>query len=78
MSDTSPCPDVQTPQQFLLGRPATAQEALRGPEALARLPAAKRQAWQELWAGVADKRARAQGTTRPEQRAGSRIPVPER
>jgi hypothetical protein len=32
---------------------------LRGPEALARLPAAERQAWQELWTDIADTLARA-------------------
>jgi tetratricopeptide (TPR) repeat protein len=37
---------------------------LRG-DALARLPAAERQAWQELWADVADTLARAQGKTVP-------------
>jgi serine/threonine-protein kinase len=29
-------------------------DGVRGPEALARLPAAERQAWQELWADLAD------------------------
>jgi hypothetical protein len=32
---------------------------VRGPEALARLPAAERQEWQELWADIADALARA-------------------
>ena len=32
---------------------------VRGPEALARLPAAERQAWQKLWVDVADTLARA-------------------
>jgi hypothetical protein len=34
---------------------------VRGPQALARLPGAERQAWQRLWAEVADTRARAVG-----------------
>jgi serine/threonine-protein kinase len=34
---------------------------VRGPEALARLPAAERQAWQELWTDIADTLARAVG-----------------
>jgi hypothetical protein len=32
---------------------------VRGPEALARLPEAERQAWQELWTDIADALARA-------------------
>jgi hypothetical protein len=52
--------------------------SVRGPDALGRLPEAERQAWQKLWADVADTLARAEGTTRPEQRAGSRRSVPER
>jgi hypothetical protein len=51
---------------------------VRGPEALARLPAAERQEWQQLWAAVADMLARAQGAITQRQKAGSRIPVPER
>src|SRR5262249_55734865 len=39
---------------------------VRGPNGLARLPVAERQAWQQLWAEVADTLARAQGTTAPE------------
>jgi hypothetical protein len=38
---------------------------VRGPEALARLPEAERQAWQKLWGDVADTLARAQGTAAP-------------
>ena len=34
--------------------------AVRGPDALAKLPAAERQAWQKLWADVADTLVRAQ------------------
>jgi hypothetical protein len=51
---------------------------VRGPDALARLPEAERQAWQKLWADVADTRARAEGTTPPGQKAGDKIPLPER
>jgi hypothetical protein len=51
---------------------------VRGPEAPARLPEAERQAWQQLWADIADTLARAEGLAPPEQRAGSNIPVPER
>jgi hypothetical protein len=51
---------------------------VRGPEALARLPAAERQAWQQLWADVADTLARAEGLNPPGPNAGSRRPVPER
>jgi hypothetical protein len=43
---------------------------VRGPEALARLPAAERQAWQMLWEDVAATLARAEGTTPPEPKAG--------
>jgi hypothetical protein len=32
---------------------------VRGPEALARMPEAERQAWKKMWADVADTRARA-------------------
>jgi len=51
---------------------------LRGPEALALLPEPERQAWQKLWADVADTLARAQGKAPPEPKAGSKIPLPER
>jgi hypothetical protein len=51
---------------------------VRGPDALARMPEAERQAWQELWAEAADTRARAEGTAPAEQRAGGQIPLPER
>jgi hypothetical protein len=51
---------------------------VRGPEALGRLPEAERQEWQKLWADVTDTLARAQGTRPPEQKAGSKIPAPER
>jgi hypothetical protein len=46
---------------------------VREPEALARLPAAERQAWQTLWADVADTVVRAEGTTPPETKAGSKM-----
>jgi hypothetical protein len=51
---------------------------VRGPEALARLPEAERQAWQKLWADVADTLARSAGTTPPEQGVGSKIRLPDR
>jgi hypothetical protein len=51
---------------------------VREPDSLGRLPEAERQAWQKLWADVADTRARAEETTAPEQGAGSKITVPER
>jgi hypothetical protein len=51
---------------------------VRDPNELARLPAAEQQAWQQLWADVADTLARAEGPTPPEQRAGSEVPLPER
>src|SRR5215831_1124657 len=44
---------------------------------LAGLPAGERQAWQKLWADVADTLARAEGTTPPEPKAGSKRPLPE-
>jgi hypothetical protein len=55
--------------------PAGLQRWLRDPyfagvreaDALSRLPVAERQAWQMLWADVADTVARAEGTTSPEQ-----------
>jgi hypothetical protein len=51
---------------------------VREPDARGRLPAAERQAWQRLWADVADTLARAEGTTPPEQKAGSQVPLAER
>jgi tetratricopeptide (TPR) repeat protein len=39
-------------------------------DALARLPAAERQAWQQLWADVADMLAEAQKKTTPQKKAG--------
>jgi hypothetical protein len=50
---------------------------VRGPDALARLPEAERQAWQQLWADVADTLARAQGTRPPEPKAGSKMAAEE-
>jgi tetratricopeptide (TPR) repeat protein len=41
---------------------------VRGPEAIAKLPAAERQTWQELWGHVADTLARAQAKTTPEKK----------
>jgi hypothetical protein len=46
---------------------------VRGPEALARLPAAEREAWQKLWADVADTLARAQELSAPKPKAGSKV-----
>jgi hypothetical protein len=51
---------------------------VREPDALGRLPEAERQAWQKLWADVADTLARAEGTAPPEPKAGDKRPVPER
>jgi hypothetical protein len=51
---------------------------VRGPDALAKLPAAERQAWQKLWEAVADTVARAKGTTPPKPTTGSKIALPER
>jgi hypothetical protein len=42
---------------------------VRGPEALAKLPEAERQPWQQLWGDVADTIARAQGKTTPEKKS---------
>jgi hypothetical protein len=42
---------------------------VRGPEALARLPELERQAWQKLWADVADTLTRAQERPTPGQKA---------
>jgi hypothetical protein len=53
-------------------------DGVREPDTLARLPEAERQAWQRLWADVADTLARARGTTAPEREAESDIPLPER
>jgi hypothetical protein len=50
---------------------------VRGAESLARLPEAERQAWHQLWADVADTRARALRTTVREQEAGGKVQRPE-
>ncbi len=42
---------------------------VRGPEALARLPAGERLAWQKLWADVAEVLARATGKDSPEKKS---------
>src|SRR5262249_46055014 len=72
----------QDPPAFPLGMGRWQEDphfnGVRGPEALARLPEAERQAWHKLWADVADTLARAEGSAPAEQRAGSRIPPPER
>jgi hypothetical protein len=46
---------------------------VRGPNALARLPEAERQACQKLWADAADTLARAQGTTAAEPKAENKV-----
>jgi hypothetical protein len=51
---------------------------VREPNALAWLPVAERQAWQKLWADVADTLARAEGATAPEEGAGREGQLPER
>jgi hypothetical protein len=50
-------------------------DGVREAEALARLPEPERQAWQKLWADIADTLARAEGTTPPEPKAGRRLPT---
>ena len=42
-----------------------------------RLPEAERQAWQKLWADVADMLARADGTSPAEQRVGGKTLLPD-
>jgi hypothetical protein len=59
-----------------LGEPGF--DGVREADALSRLPVAERQAWQVLWADVADTLARAEGTTTPGQKAGSQLPLPDR
>jgi hypothetical protein len=51
---------------------------VREPDALIRLPAAEGQAWQKLWEEVTDTQARAEGTSLPEQKTDSKIPLPDR
>ena len=51
---------------------------VRGSEALARLPEPERQAWQMLWADVADTLARTQGKAPPEAEADREVPPPGR
>jgi hypothetical protein len=53
-------------------------DRVRWPDALSRLPVAERRPWQQLWADVADTLARAEGTTPPEPKAGSQLPLAER
>jgi serine/threonine-protein kinase len=43
--------------------------SVRDPEALARLPQAERKNWQQLWADVAETRARAEGKAAPEKKS---------
>jgi hypothetical protein len=51
---------------------------VRDPNALARLPEPERQAWQQLWADVADMRARAQGKAPAEAEADKEVQPPQR
>jgi serine/threonine-protein kinase len=51
---------------------------VRGPHALSRLPEVERQAWQQLWADVADTLARAHRTTAPEKHAENKQQLSER
>jgi hypothetical protein len=51
---------------------------VRGPEALARLPEAERQAWQKLWTDIADTLDRAVEMFSRALKAGSKTPLPER
>jgi tetratricopeptide (TPR) repeat protein len=44
-------------------------EGVRGSQTLAKLPEAERQAWQNLWAAVADMLARAQDKTTPQEKS---------
>jgi hypothetical protein len=67
---------VARDMKYWLGDPGLA--GVRGPEALARLSEAERQAWQELWADVADTLARAEGAAAPEEGAGRKGQLPER
>jgi hypothetical protein len=45
---------------------------VRGAEALARLPGAERQPWQQLWDDVADTLKRAQQKAAPEKKADAK------
>jgi tetratricopeptide (TPR) repeat protein len=69
-------PVVAQQMQHWLGDPDFT--SVRGPEALDRLPAAERHAWQKLWADVAHTLARAHGTTAPETKAKNKVQLPER
>jgi hypothetical protein len=51
---------------------------VRGPEALAKLPEAERQAWHKLWADVADLLARAEGKGAPKEKSPMKEPPPQR
>src|SRR5262249_872749 len=45
---------------------------VREPEALARLPEAERQPWQQFWGDVGETLARAQGKTTPEKKSNAK------
>jgi serine/threonine-protein kinase len=47
-------------------------DGVRGPEALAKLPEAERQAWQQLWADVADTLSCAQKKNGPPEKSGTK------
>jgi hypothetical protein len=53
-------------------------DGVRGPEALAKLPEAERQAWQRLWTEVEDTLARAEGRIPPPPKAGGKVQLQER
>jgi hypothetical protein len=53
-------------------------DRVREADALSRLPVAERQAWQKLWADVADTLAQAKEATAPGTKAGGKGPLPER
>jgi hypothetical protein len=50
---------------------------VREPDAIGRLSEAERQAWQDLWAEVADTPSQAEGMAPAEQGAGRKISAPE-
>ncbi len=45
---------------------------VRGPDALAKLPAAEREPWRQLWADIAETVARAQGRAGTESQPASK------
>jgi hypothetical protein len=67
---------VANDMQYWLWDPPFA--GVRGPEALARLPEAERQAWQQLWADVAATLARTQGEAPLKAEADREVQPPGR